>query len=698
MNSLAQFLSAAAKRQDMVLALLIMMAIFMMILPLPTELIDVLIAINLTLSILLLMIALYIQEPLDISVYPSLLLITTLFRLALTVSTSRLILLQHDAGEIVYAFGNFVVGGNIVVGIIVFAIITTVQFIVITKGSERVAEVSARFSLDAMPGKQMSIDGDVRSGVITLEQAREQRTKLQKESQLYGAMDGAMKFVKGDAIASIIVIFVNIIGGMTIGILQHGMSAGQAGETYTILSVGDGLVAQIPALLISIASGIIVTRVPSEEKRNLGSELAGQVGAQPNALLVSGVIICVFAFIPGLPFFDFIIIASIILSCTWFIKRTRFQEQHTQQGSKIPNDRKMKPGAEPLMMRLSSGLFSGQELVQRIDELRWDKFQTLGVSFPEVSIRFENNIPENTVEVYLYQTPVDTLTLAPHDVMIMAALETVNLPGRDARIIQDRYALSFLAPEHQDYLEENNYTCYTGIEQMMQYLSLFFDFYARDFIGIQETHYLMDSMEQRYSELVKEVQRVLSLHKVSEVFQRLLAEKIAIRDLRSIFEALIEWTPKEKDIVLLTEYVRISLRRQIVHQYRDPNNIIRAYLIGEQLEGLIRDSIRQTSAGSYSALEPAQKQEIFDLIQSYTHDINWDQYPPVLVTTVDVRRYLRKIIETDLFPLMVLSYQELGDEAKLDVLGTINIAYESSMHPPLSNDAPNNEAPSDAPA
>ena len=220
--------------------------------------------------------------------------------------------MQHDAGEIVYAFGNFVVGGNIVVGIIVFAIITIVQFIVITKGSERVAEVSARFSLDAMPGKQMSIDGDVRAGVITLEQAREQRTKLQK-SQLYGAMDGAMKFVESDAIASIIVIFVNIIGGMTIGILQHGMSASEAGETYTILSVGDGLVvAQIPALLISIASGIIVTRVPSEEKRNLGSELAGQIGLSQMPLLVAGLIICVFAFIPGLPFFDFMIIACII--------------------------------------------------------------------------------------------------------------------------------------------------------------------------------------------------------------------------------------------------------------------------------------------------------------------------------------------------------------------------------------------------
>lgn len=274
MKRLTHWLSLAAVRQDIVLAVLLLLAVFMMIVPLPTALVDLLIAINLTISIVLLMIALYIREPLEFSTFPAVLLITTLFRLALTISTTRLILLQADAGEIVYTFGNFAVGGNLGVGLIVFMIITIVQFIVITKGSERVAEVGARFSLDAMPGKQMSIDGDMRAGIIDANEARRQRGLVQKESQLYGAMDGAMKFVKGDAIAGIIIILVNILGGTAVGVFIHGMSASTAMSTYAILSIGDGLISQIPALLISITAGIIVTRVPGEQRKNLASDLS----------------------------------------------------------------------------------------------------------------------------------------------------------------------------------------------------------------------------------------------------------------------------------------------------------------------------------------------------------------------------------------------------------------------------------------
>ncbi len=674
MKPLANFLAAAAQRQDMIVAVLVMMAIFMMILPLPTVLIDVLIAINLTLSVLLLMIALYIQEPLEFSVYPALLLITTLFRLSLTVSTSRLILLQHDAGEIIYTFGNFVVGGNLVVGIIIFAIITTVQFIVITKGSERVAEVSARFSLDAMPGKQMSIDGDVRSGVITLDDARSARAKLQKESQLYGSMDGAMKFVKGDAIASIIVIFVNIIGGITIGVFQHEMTVAQATETYAILSVGDGLVAQIPALLISIASGIIVTRVPSELKKNLGMEIAGQVGAQPNALMIAGGIICIFAFIPGLPMLNFLGLAAVILASAWFIKSTRPGSENVSS-TQEKKEHQMSPGAEPLILKIHHQIFPAQEIANQIDQLRWEKFQALGVSFPEVHIRLEAQIPENTFRLHLYQTPALELTLEPNQIMVIATPEQVKLPARHVSIFQGRYHLCFLSKEHKDYLSANGHPCYQGIEQLIQCFHLFFDFHAKDFVGVQETRYLMDAMEQRYSELVKEVQRVVSLHKVADILQRLLAEKISIRDLRSIFEAVIEWAPKEKDIVLLTEYVRIGLRRQILHQFKGNDNTISAYLIGENMEQAVRDSIRQTAAGSYCALEPIEKQKIVDLISANIQETSQGAHSPILLTTIDTRRYIRKLIEAELYACMVLSYQELGDEVKLDVRGTIDLDY-----------------------
>lgn len=311
-SALTRGLMMIAARQDVFLAVMLLVAIFMMILPLPTVMVDVLIAVNLSFSVILLMISIYLRDPLEFSVFPSLLLITTLYRLALTISTTRLVLLQHDAGEIVEAFGQFVVGGNLAVGLIIFTIITVVQFIVITKGSERVAEVSARFSLDGMPGKQMSIDGDMRAGVIDSAEAGRLRERVQKESRMFGAMDGAMKFVKGDAIAGIIVILVNIIGGITIGVLQHNMSAEEAMTTYAVLSVGDGLCAQIPSLLISITAGIIVTRVPDQDKQSLAKDLAIQVGRQPDALLLAAAILTVFALLPGFPFLIFILLAALV--------------------------------------------------------------------------------------------------------------------------------------------------------------------------------------------------------------------------------------------------------------------------------------------------------------------------------------------------------------------------------------------------
>ncbi|ABG19730.1 type III secretion system component [Yersinia pestis Nepal516] len=308
-------------RQDIFLAVMLLVAVFMMILPLPTTMVDLLIAINLAFSVILLMISIYLRDPLEFSVFPSLLLITTLYRLALTISTTRLVLLQHDAGEIVEAFGQFVVGGNLAVGMIIFTIITVVQFIVITKGSERVAEVSARFSLDGMPGKQMSIDGDMRAGAIDSVEAKRLRERVQKESRLFGAMDGAMKFVKGDAIAGIIVILINIIGGITIGVMQHKMSAEEAMNTYAVLSIGDGLCAQIPSLLISITAGIIVTRVPGSNKQSLANELAVQVGRQPDALWLAAAILTVFALLPGFPFLIFITLAAAVAAPAFLLYR-----------------------------------------------------------------------------------------------------------------------------------------------------------------------------------------------------------------------------------------------------------------------------------------------------------------------------------------------------------------------------------------
>lgn len=682
MKKLGDWLSFVAGRQDVILALLLLIAVFMMIVPLPTPLVDVLISINLMFSILLLMVAIYLRDPLEFSAFPSVLLITTLYRLALTISTSRLILLQADAGEIVYTFGEFAVGGNLAVGIIVFAIITIVQFIVITKGSERVAEVSARFSLDGMPGKQMSIDGDMRAGIIDANEARRQRRIVQKESQLYGAMDGAMKFVKGDAIASIIVILVNILGGITVGVFMHDMSAAQAVHTYAILSIGDGLIAQIPALLISITAGIIVTRVPGEQRRNLAAELTEQLGRQPLALWIAAGVLLVFAIIPGFPAIDFILLAGVMAGLAWVVRRRGTgkgsetgAEGEPAAGGEQAGEIAMSPGAVPLKVRVATNLIRGEKLAKLLDELRQQKFEQLGIPLPEIHLQKESSLEPGTMLVLLYQEPVLSLVLPDDLILVDVNAARVAQAVRVDELPFGGFRLQWVDEANADMLSALEVPLYRDEKRIIHCLSITIDRYASEFIGVQETRFLMDAMESRYGELVKELQRQLPIGKIADVLQRLVEENISIRDLRSVFEALIEWAPKEKDPVMLTEYVRLGLRRHIVTRHRQGRPWISAWMIGDQIEGMIRESIRQTSAGTYSALEQKQSQVILERIRSAIGEIDGKQL--VLLTAIDVRRFLRKIVEKELFNIPVLSFQELGDEAELKVMGNIDLIGEN---------------------
>ena len=436
MKKITHWLTLAAKRQDIILAVMLLVAVFMMIVPLPTALVDLLIAINLTISIILLMMAIYVRDPLEFSGFPSVLLITTLYRLALTISTTRLILLQADAGEIVYTFGSYAVGGNLAVGIIVFTIITIVQFIVITKGSERVAEVGARFSLDGMPGKQMSIDGDMRAGVIDANEARRLRGLVQKESQLYGAMDGAMKFVKGDAIAGIIIILVNILGGTAVGVFMHGMSASQAASTYAILSIGDGLIGQIPALLISITAGIVVTRVPGEERKNLAADLADQIGKQPQALMLAAGVLLVFALLPGFPTLYFMVLAAALFAGTWWAKQRRTANP-AAAGSPLSSGAAgsapaaaMTPGAKPLMVVTSDDVLNASGSVQLLETFRFGQFEQFGIPLPDIEIVKDAGAPPGTLRVLLYQEPVLEANIAPDLLLADAATPTLEQAAR----------------------------------------------------------------------------------------------------------------------------------------------------------------------------------------------------------------------------------------------------------------------------
>lgn len=673
MKTLNNWLKALSARQDVILASMLLLAVFMMIIPLPTLLVDVLIAVNLTLSIILLMMAVYIREPMEFSAFPAVLLITTLYRLALTISTSRLILLQHDAGEIVYTFGNFAVSGNLAVGLIVFSIITVVQFIVITKGSERVAEVSARFSLDGMPGKQMSIDGDMRAGIIDANEARQQRALVQKESQLYGAMDGAMKFVKGDAIASIIVILVNIFGGIAVGVFMHDMSASEAASTYAILSVGDGLIAQIPALLISIAAGIIVTRVPGETRRNLASDISEQVLRQRQALWIVSAVLVLFACLPGFPSMIFLSLALIIAGAMYWIGRQK--EAGNTQGilndtDTMEEDPSLAIGATPLLLRMHPDMVNDAVLHQGLTTLRSNKLELLGLPLPKIQVQSDPSLAPNQLSLLLYMEPILTLTLKPLLLLDLASPLLSDVTSRE-KLPFGGLTIQWISPAQANDITMKGLQYYDGADRVIHLISVALDRYGSEFIGVQEARYLMDQMEQRYNELVKELQRQLPVAKIAEVLQRLIAEGISIRDLRAIFEALVEWAPREKDPVMLTEYARLALRRHIVGRLRRGKPWVNAWLIGGNIENMIRESIRQTSAGSYSSLSPEENQSILEEIK-VALDKNGGS-GTTLVTTIDVRRFVRKLIERELFATPVLSFQELDDETELKVLGHIEL-------------------------
>ncbi|MDQ4428233.1 EscV/YscV/HrcV family type III secretion system export apparatus protein [Yokenella regensburgei] len=666
MQGLQKGLAACAGRQDIILAVVLLIAIVMMILPLPTFMVDILIAVNIAFSVILLLIAIYINDPLDLSVFPSLLLITTLYRLSLTISTSRLVLLQHDAGNIVDAFGHFVVGGNLTVGLVIFTIITIIQFIVITKGTERVAEVSARFSLDGMPGKQMSIDGDLRAGVIDAVQARHLRQQVQQESRFLGAMDGAMKFVKGDAIAGIIVVLVNIIGGIIIAVVQYDMPLGDAVQTYSVLSIGDGLCGQIPSLLISLSAGIIVTRVPGEKKQNLASELTTQLGRQPQALMLTAAVLILFALIPGFPFLDFFVLAAFTaLPFFLFWRRSRHTQHDIPQTGEMSEDR-MQPGARPLTLHVMPSLNTGT-LARDIDALRWMLFEEYGVPLPEITIRPDSRDYVQGMSVLIYQEPVFSFAI-PESAYLL--LEPDKQPGCEVQPLPDGMgSIGWLTAEAGKKAQSMGLAITEGNQRITALLRQVLLRHMAEFIGVQEARYLMDAMEKRYSELVKELQRQLPISKITETLQRLVAESISIRDLRTVFGTLIEWAPREKDVLMLTEYVRMALRRHILHRLQPNGEALRVLRVGEGIENLIRESIRQTSMGTYAALSPGQSSRILSLIQEALAEhgeLN-------IVTSVDARRFLRKITETGLFNVPVLSWQELGENCAVQVVHSIDL-------------------------
>lgn len=690
-------LSAIGGSSDLMLAFVIIAIIMMLIFPVPPNVIDVLISINLTVSIILIFVAIYIQKAVQLTIFPSLLLLTTLYRLGVNISSTRQILLHANAGKIIHAFGSFIVGGNYVVGAVVFLIITIVQFIVVTKGAERVAEVAARFTLDAMPGKQMSIDADLRSGTIDTQQARELRLGLAKESQLYGAMDGAMKFVKGDVIAGIVIALINVIGGLIIGVTMHGLSLGQAAKIYTLLSIGDGLVTQIPSLMIAITAGIVTTRVSSERKdAHLGREISEQIFKQPKALMIGGAVLFLMAWIPAFPPIPFILLSIAVGSSGYFIwsnARKAAAKAAAGLGATdvdVEGHAMVRGGKDefaltlPIVLELGANLSymirkdkQGTTFIdQMIPKMRHTLYQDLGVRFPGVHVRTDSLVLEaDEYAIQLNEVPIARGRVMPKSLLTNETEETLrrfNVPFTTAKSSLGMPAL-WVDEKYRDLLEKAQIRFWTGSEVMILHLSRFFRQYASEFIGIQEVRGILEFIERSFPDLIKEVTRLVPLQKLTEILKRLVQEQISIRDLRTILEALSEWAQTEKDTVLLTEYVRSSLRRYISYKYSLGQSVLSVYLLDPEIEDMVRGAIKQTSVGSYLALDPDSVQLILHSMRTVIQPPPPGGQPPVLLTAIDVRRFVRKLIEAEFPDLSVVSFQEIVPEIRIQPLGRVQL-------------------------
>ena len=673
------FLTKLTRRSDIALALLLVAIIAMMILPMPTLLMDMLIALNMSIAILLMMLGIYIPHPLAISSFPSILLLTTLFRLSLSIATTRLILLEADAGHIIQTFGEFVVGGNLIVGLVVFLIITIVQFIVITKGSERIAEVSARFSLDAMPGKQMSIDSDMRAGLITLADARHRRSNLEKESQLYGALDGAMKFVKGDAIAGLIIIMVNILGGIAIGTMQRGMPMGEAVELYSILTIGDGLVSQIPALFISITAGIIVTRVRGEDDNNLGTDIGGQVLAQPSALLAAAGIVGAMGLIPGFPTIVFFFLAILLGFTGMALRKVQNQMEFAdaeittvigqQDSSKMALASSGETSAaledmqplSPALVELpaqAKTVFSLEALNQDFMRIRREFYQDMGVPLPGISLRLASQLNNDVYQISIRGVPVAQGNLKPAS----ATTTTTALPTPP----NDKTSADLVASGTRPTPD--------NIQAISLHLAYILRKHAAEFIGIQEMHTLYTKLEQAsYSELVREVQRAVNTPKTVDVFRRLLNEGVSIRDLRQILGTLVEFGEIEKDTSMLAERVRISLKRQLSYTFTNGTGVLPVYMFAPETEKLLQNSLRQTPNGVFFALNPEATEQFTKALRELETEHAKDKVRPVILTNLELRRHIRRHIETSFPDLPVISVQELTTSISLNPIGEVRL-------------------------
>lgn len=671
------------------MAFVVISVVLMIIIPLPPEILDILLSFNITISVVIILLTLFTTEVLQFSVFPTLLLITTLFRLALNISSARLILKDAYAGEVINAFGSFVVGGNYVVGIIIFLIIVIIQFIVITNGAGRVSEVSARFTLDAMPGKQMSIDADLNAGLIDEMGARERRKRLQQEADFYGAMDGASKFIKGDAIAGIIITAINIIGGIIIGVVMMNMDAATAAQTYTRLTIGDGLVTQVPALLISTASGILVTRSGNDE--NFGNLAIRQLTGFPKVIAIASVVLLFLAIIPGLPHFAFFILAIACGISSYLLYKEEKekvieqieieQQEITEIESKEPENVMSLISVEPMEVEIGYGLIpladevSGGDLLQRITSVRRQCAIEMGIVVQPIRIRDNLQLKTNEYVIKIRGTVVVKGELMPNMLLCMDPTNgETEIQG--IRTIEPSFGLPaiWVNKDQREEAEIKGLTVVDPTTVMVTHLTETIKNHCYELLGRQEVKLIVDSVKEKYNTVVEElIPDLLTIGELQKVLQNLLRERVPIKDMVTIMESLADNSRTTKDIEVLTEYVRFALGRSICNPMVDDGGAITVITLNPQIEDLIGNNIQKSMQGSFPAIDPEVTGRILNALKDTLDSVYFYENQPVVLVSPKVRPAFRRLIEMVFPAVSVLSLNEIPNDIEIKTEGVVSI-------------------------
>lgn len=664
---------------QMVVIGIVVLILAMFFIPLPKQLLDIFFTMNITAAFLILMLTMNVRRSLEFSIFPSMLLMTTLFRLALNVSSARLILMNGDAGSVIHAFGSFVAGEQPVIGFVIFVILTIIQFLVITKGSERVAEVAARFTLDAMPGKQMSIDADLNAGMINEEQARARRREVEREADFYGAMDGASKFVKGDAIAAILILVINMVGGLTIGVLERKLEFMAALQQYALLTIGDGLVAQLPALLISTAMGMLVTRSASEN--DIGTDIRQQFLAYPRALMVSAGVIALFGLVPGMPNIPFLLVGGVLGFLAYRIQKMP-QVPETAEQEAAPAEEVQKPenvlsliSVDPMELEIGYSLIplvdkaQGGDLFERVGLIRRQAALELGMVLPPIRIRDNMQLPPTRYLIKIKGVEVSHGELMiSHYLAMDAGAVTESVEGIPTT--EPAFGLPALwVPENRrEQAEMAGYTVVDPPSVLATHLTEIIRTYAHELLGRQEVQALIDHLKTEYSVVVEElIPNLLTVGEVQKVLANLLREGIPIRNLVTILESLADYAPITKDTQMLTEYVRASLARQISKQFAGDDGILRVLTLDPRAE----EEILKTQDGV--SLEPRWLNRLYNSLQNQINRVTQEGYMPVILCSPAVRRLFRSVVERVAPRLNVLSYQEIIPELEVHSLGVVGV-------------------------